>query len=315
MINSAIVAQQALVQPPALLPSWTSLASIFGRGGVIDLTSSGITTGNGVFGNWINGLNADGPAHAFDWNSATGAGASWIQFDFGAYPCNVEGFRVYQSDTTTHGGWQFEGSDDAATWTNIHSFTMGGSTTGVEFTFANGTAYRYYRFRHMSGGRSSSPWQREIELYVGYPTGDDTSWTGSVSVGNRSALCTVSLINITVVGSESSWVDGAISNTTYFNNGTGDGSNWILFDFGATPRQIEGVYFNQDVINGHGNWQMEGSDDNATWTVLGNAFPLSGNAYCNFPNPNFYRYYRLRHMSGGRTNAPYIREIEFRSGP
>lgn len=91
----------------------------------------------------------------------------FIQFDFGAGASKIiQQARWLQSGTQTHGSWQWQGSDNAAAWTDIGaSFTLGGATTQLQNTLANNTrGFRYYRLLGVSGTASGGPWIQEVEF-------------------------------------------------------------------------------------------------------------------------------------------------------
>ena len=123
---------------------------------------TGMTTGGGTLNGLIDGNTG---TNNWYWNAATGDGSGFIRFDFGSGSnWIIDGFTWYQSNSTSHGIWKFEGSNDASSWTQIgEDFTLGGSSTSI-YEWHNETPYRYYRLRHISGSRSTSPFSREIEF-------------------------------------------------------------------------------------------------------------------------------------------------------
>jgi hypothetical protein len=150
-----------------------------------------------------------------------------------------------------------------------------------------------------------------------------TSWSNSLSTGNRSASITVSATNISAGGgSPSNLVDGSQSNSYWWNNGTGNGTGYLTFDFGS-PHVVDAFRWYSDVQNPQGVWRPEGSSNGSTGTQLGSDFTLSGfpaatsplqnaGGIFYFPNTTAYRYLILRNMSGNRTTTPWLREIDFR---
>lgn len=315
-----IVASQAMIAQggggPVLEPSWTSAISTGNRQMLMDVSvHGGLTTGNGNVRYWIDGTSgSNGGTFSFDWNSATGDGSDYILFDLYDVPANICGFKIFQSSTTSHGAWNFEGSNDKSNWAVIHSFTMTGSPTGVETTFDNGVNYRYYRFRHMSGNRSSIPYQYEIEFYAGYSGEIETSWEDEISEGDRTSIITGTVTNISLTGAIARWFDNLFGNNTsesnWWNTANGNGTGFITLDFG-TPRRIEG-YRLRGGEYAHGMWEIAGSDDNSNWDVIFEGRLNSGadTPIC-FRNKEYYRYYRFRHLSGQRLNSPWLNEMYF----
>lgn len=151
------------------LTLWSNSLSTGNRTGTITVTATNITTGGGAPSNLVDGSQAD----SYWWTNGTGNGTGYITFDLGSSKI-VDGFRLYESSRTAHGVWRFEGSPDNSSWTQIGAdFTLYGEVAGTVLTdqggifiFANTTAYRYYRLRHMSGSRSQAPYIREIEFRV-----------------------------------------------------------------------------------------------------------------------------------------------------
>jgi len=315
-----IVASQAMIARggggPVLEPSWSSAISTGNRQMLMDVSvHGGLATGNGDVRYWVDGTSgSNGATFSFDWNTAYGDGSAYVLFDLYDVPANICGFKIYQSNSFSHGSWNFEGSNNGVDWQVIHSFTMSGSPTGVETTFENGVNYRYYRFRHMSGQRTSSPYQYEIEFYAGYDGAIETSWSDEISEGDRRTIITGTATNISITGAIARWFDNLLANNTsesnWWNTATGNGTGFITLDFG-TPRRIEGYRLRGDGYS-HGIWSIEGSNDNTDYDVLFEGVLRSGTSVpiC-FRNKEYYRYYRLRHMSGQRLNAPWLNEMYF----
>lgn len=144
-----------------------------------------------------------------------------------------------------------------------------------------------------------------------------TSYANAGGTGNRTASITLTSVSITTGGgSVTTLIDGALANGYYWANATGNGTGWLLFDFGSgVSKVIDEFKWNQGNTNSHGTWRFEGSNDNSSWTQCGSDFTLVDNTTgttFSVPNTTAYRYYRLRHMSGARSNIPYLREIEFK---
>lgn len=144
-----------------------------------------------------------------------------------------------------------------------------------------------------------------------------TLWTNSGGTGNRTGSITVSATNITTGGGAlSDLVNGALANSYWWTNATGNGTGYLTFDFGSA-KVIDAFRWLQETTHSHGTWRFEGSNDNSSWTQIGSDFTLQGDpnnhgGFYWFSNTTAYRYYRLRHMSGSRSQTPYLYEIEFR---
>ncbi len=137
----------------------------------------------------------------------------------------------------------------------------------------------------------------------------------AISQGNRTSTITVSTTNITNFGTIANIVDGTNGNSYYWNDATGNGTAHIKFDFGSGASWIiDEFMWNQDIVTTHGVWRMEVSNDDVNWTQAGSDFTLSpGINQPGNPSNIAGRYVRLRHMSGSRSSAPYLREIRFRA--
>lgn len=143
-----------------ITPTYGASISKGDRTGTITVTATNIAAGGGT----LSGLVDGSLANNYFFATATGNGTGWLKFDFGAGASWViDEFIWKQHNAVTHGTWRLEGSNDDSSWTQIGSdFTLrpgvnqpgGGGTTG----------YRYYRLRHMSGSRSTSPWLHEIQF-------------------------------------------------------------------------------------------------------------------------------------------------------
>lgn len=114
----------------------------------------------GGFSNNPNNCLTPVPVNDFFWGS--GSGSASLLFDFGTSGNIVTGFGIFQDTNTTQGTWLVEGSPDNSTWTTLAaSFVWTPATVNgthyKEVTFANSTAYRYYKLRKTSGSVSSTP--------------------------------------------------------------------------------------------------------------------------------------------------------------
>lgn len=96
---------------------------------------------------------------------STSSGARTLTFTL-AVPMELSGFKWYQDNSTGHGTWVWEHSDDNVTYTPVgSSFTLGGSTLAT-YSFGAGGAHTYWRMRKTAGSTSNSPYCREIEFDV-----------------------------------------------------------------------------------------------------------------------------------------------------
>lgn len=143
------------------------------RTSLITITSSGIVWTGGT-ANLING----DQANTAWWDTVANVAGHWIQFDFGSTYI-VQEARIWISGpvVTNHGSWKFQGSLNGTTWTDLSgTITIGPGTyvgitnsyvTHVNGFISNTTAYRYYRYLGVSGGRNNTPYEQEFDFMVG----------------------------------------------------------------------------------------------------------------------------------------------------
>ncbi|MBX3172487.1 MAG: hypothetical protein KF760_34105, partial [Candidatus Eremiobacteraeota bacterium] len=142
-------------------PSYLSPLSSGERRTLITATSNHSSL-SGPVSNLLNGTSSND----FYWNSVAIAG-TYVRFDFKA-PVLLTEAKWLQSTASTHGNWQWQGSQDASTWTNIGStFLLGGSTSQTLTTLsANTTEYRFYQLVGVSGTCSSSAYLYEVQFKI-----------------------------------------------------------------------------------------------------------------------------------------------------
>ena len=119
----------------------------------------------GTVNNLIDGLTESGTSESCSFTN--GESTREVKVDFGAGNAKiVTGFRWYQHNSTSHGTWVAEGSNNDADWDALgSSFTLGGAAHKRE-NWANTTAYRYFRIRQTAGTTSSGPWLIEWEFEI-----------------------------------------------------------------------------------------------------------------------------------------------------
>lgn len=91
----------------------------------------------------------------------------WVVFDFGSAVLITEA-KYYQQDTTAQATWQWQGSSDNSSWTDIGAnFALGGvATQTITSLSGNTTSYRYYRLLGISGTPSNGPWIYQFEFKI-----------------------------------------------------------------------------------------------------------------------------------------------------
>lgn len=146
-----------------LLQKKFSYSNSLGSGnriGTITVTTSGGTT----FDSPSKLVNGNLTEFAF-W----GYGAITFKFDLGSAKI-IRQARWRQDTSTTHTGlFQWQGSNDDASYTSIGgTFNLGGAPiTHHDALLGNNTAYRYYRLIPTAGASiSGTPYLREVEFYI-----------------------------------------------------------------------------------------------------------------------------------------------------
>lgn len=104
------------------------------------------------------------------WSSGVNSLPSWIQYDLGSgVTKTVRKLRVQPGGDAIGLGIKdfiLQGSNDGSSWTDIYTGLAADSDTWQDFTFSNGTAYRYYRIHITSTYRTSpvNAWLDEVEM-------------------------------------------------------------------------------------------------------------------------------------------------------
>ena len=312
--------------------SYANTGGTGNRTGSITVTTTA-TLGAGAIANLVNGDNTANSTHAC-WFS-NGQSGREVKFDFGSGRI-VRQARWRQDSTGTHGTWKWQGSNDNSSWADIGgTFTLGGvNGDQVHHTLINNTtAYRYYRLLQTAGTTSSGPWLREIEFFLDgatdslgdtsyrYALGGGTSDAGATTGSGGNGVDRSGTITVTAnrTNNPSNLVDGAAGNNTTdsadMQNAQTDAV--ITFDLGS-KHCITAFAWEQNNSTGQGNWDFEGSNDNASWTGIAANFSLvNGTAFreLTFTNANAYRYYRLKQVSGSTSSSPWLHEIYFKLVP
>lgn len=131
--------------------------------------------------------------------------------------------------------------------------------------------------------------------------------------GDRSGLITISQSTSGIVGGAGILINGnTAGNEGYFAWAHGAGY-WIKFDFGSA-KVIDELKWYQSHLYEHGVWNLQGSNDDSSWTDTNNftlgslSTTTSTHAITGFSG---FRYARLIIKSGNASQGPYIIEAEF----
>ena len=95
-----------------------------------------------------------------------GGNGDYIRFYWNGVSVKITEATFYQSTADAQGDWQWQGSDDASSWTDIGSpFALGGTATEVLTELsANASAYKYYQIVKVSGFTSNGPYLYEMQF-------------------------------------------------------------------------------------------------------------------------------------------------------
>ena len=147
------------------------------------------------------------------------------------------------------------------------------------------------------------------------------SYTNTGATGNRSSMITVTTNLSITTGAVANLVDGTTTNTTgvRFTTKTLNSSDYVQFDFGSQQLVTEIRLHNNCTLCNMGTWQIQGSNDAASWTNIGSTVdlaPLSSDPRLITQvssNSVAYRYYRFQGVSGSlNASAAYWDEVEFK---
>lgn len=151
-----------------------------------------------------------------------------------------------------------------------------------------------------------------------------TDYGNEGGTGDRTALidCSGSVpvqAGALVYGDWANLIDGATGSSSgdsiQFTNANSDPGE-IVFDFRKSgfARVIDEFRWKQSSVVGLGNWVIEAWDGQETWTLLKSSFALgtATTQLISFDNSHAYFIYRMRHVSGARSNVPWCHECEFK---
>lgn len=147
-------------------PAYTNAGGTGDRRANITITNTKTisTTGGGTAANLLDGITNTSTIYF----SAEAVSGKYVRFDFASGKIIKEA-KFYQGDTSSHGTWKWQGSNNATDWIDIGTtFTLGGVTTQTQTQLSgNATPYRYYQLIGVSGNSSSSPFVFEFEFKIG----------------------------------------------------------------------------------------------------------------------------------------------------
>jgi hypothetical protein len=172
----------------------TSYANSGGTGdrrSIIAVTqSTSLFVAGTVLANFVDGATANNGYIP----SGSVTSSMWLRWDFGA-GCSklIDEIKFYFELAYNQATWQFQGSNDGSTWTDIDTpKTISGSAT-VTVALTNTTGYRYYQMLG-SSGTVNQTWWREIEFKL-----DELNHYVRVTAIRRQAEAAESSVLVTAV--------------------------------------------------------------------------------------------------------------------
>ncbi|MBI5065614.1 hypothetical protein HZA97_05240 [Candidatus Woesearchaeota archaeon] len=196
--GSAEVMRLSTIQPSSAT-SYTNSGGSGNRAGIVNVTQSASL----MFSTASPPTLIDGITTNQGWFNAVSVAGRFLLFDFGTGISKlIVEAKWYQSYGQGQGVWQWQGSNDNSSFTDIGAtFTLGSDATQTITTLsANTNGYRYYRLLGVSGTASDGPYTNEIEFKIGaagyyYYAGinnpspnatlDLRSWTTSTDIAFR----------------------------------------------------------------------------------------------------------------------------------
>ncbi len=269
-------------------------------------------------------------SHAFDGDTTTDAGR-WIVgssnrpmyfvYKFGTATV-VDGMRVMtQNGTRAPRNWTFEGlqTGEDGSWTVLDTRTVEMNWNASEtrtFSFANTTAYEYYKFNCTTNNGDAYYSIREITFLSGAPLNLATASAGGVVdhsptvTDSGKSYPASNLFDGVRCQANSRWL-AAKSSSMYFvykfNQPTMVNAVSLF-----TPSNVYGTDSNTRAPK---SWTFSGSNDGSTWTVLDSQANETGwstngeERYYQFENSTAYEYYKFD-CTANNGSAQYLQLVE-----
>ena len=144
-------------------PAWVT----GNRTSTITVTTNHTVTG-GTTSNLVDGGFGYNTTDSMDFaNNGTWNGGDYLRFQW-ADKQRCTAVRMKTFGNVANGAWIVQGSDDASSWTNLHSFTWTQPAyDAVTFSFTNETGFTYYQlYKNGTGGSLTYRWYQEVEFLI-----------------------------------------------------------------------------------------------------------------------------------------------------
>ena len=196
--------------------------------------------GNTSVGYLLNGNFTSDGSNALWWqpNGGTVSSSMHVTFDLGSGNSKVyTGAKWYTHNSSNHGNWVWQGSQDNTTYVDLSGgFALGGSTGAHEQTWTNTTAYRYIRMRGVSGTIAHDTWHTEVEFKVAPLT---VNATGSFE-GNAITASSTNKMGAVITYQDNAGTN-ALNTDIILKLSANNGSNYSTATLTALPDFATGI--------------------------------------------------------------------------
>jgi len=179
--------------------------------------------------------------------------------------------KIY-TNATAYAIWQFRGSNDASSWTNLGN-TMNVSQNADAYAdsgyFSNTTAYRYYEF-YKTNSAQGGQYHREIKLYEGGSGSTEISYTNLNTSSGRLTSNDVSLGNL------DNLFDNSTSTPAFYTDSSGVGA-YVRMDF-------NGIGDVENIVEATGNFISNAITASSSTNKMGAIITYQDNAGTNALN-------------------------------
>lgn len=192
------------------------------------------------------------------WESAHGAGPSWLSVDLGATYTLTS--TTIDWEAANAANYEVQGSMNGTTWTTIATRTGGAFGNRSDQVTLSGN-YRYVRI-NCTLRSTGNQWGYsifELKVYGNAPasSSSSTAATTNLAIGAiataSSQLQPASMVNDNNAG-------------TRWESAHATDPSWIMLDF-TTAKSVATVVIDWEAANA-ANYQIQGSNNNSTWTTL-----------------------------------------------
>ena len=245
---------------------------------------------------------------ATEWYLAGSTMPCWVTIDMGSgnafipYSYGLSSAGVPGGSTTAPSAWQFQGSNDNATWTTLDTQTAQGAhaCAGAVYVITpTATAYRYYRF-YFTAAQSGNGIEIGSLCVIQVAGGSVTYPLTAMTSDNAPAPYIAQASSEFSGGGYEAYRVFQLTTSVWAANSSSTTPWTLQIDLGyyagvASSYQINGAT-SGGATNSPKSWTFQGSNDASSWTTLdtqtGHAYVASLTTFT-LSNTTAYRYYRL----------------------